>query len=213
VARPGYRAAFRLVAAAPGALPLLLGATLRATLQWGWLTYLAAHLVSRFGATSGQVALTWGMGGTSVFLANLAVGRLMAGAQPGSWRAPERLLPGALLALLVITPLGLLVPSLPLAMLVAGLTAGTHGAAMAAAISLLVGRYAPLRGAVLGLNAAGSNLGTFAGAALGGMALGLGGYHGLALALAALAAATLAATVWALHRGSMDAFRADSAVG
>jgi MFS transporter, DHA1 family, inner membrane transport protein len=199
VARPGYRAAFRLVAAAPGALPLLLGSTLRATLQWGWITYLAAHLVARFGATSGAVALTWGMGGTCVFLANLAVGRLIAGARPGSWRTPERLLPAILVAQVVVVPLGLLVPSLPLAMVVAALTAGTHGAAIAAVISLLVGRYAPLRGAVLGLNAAGFNLGTFAGAALGGVALGLGGYHGLALALSALAAATAVATAWALR--------------
>jgi predicted MFS family arabinose efflux permease len=199
VARPGYRAAFRLVATAPGALPLLLGSTLRATLQLAWLSYLAAYLAARFGASTGAAALTWGMGGACFFLGNLAVGRLIAGARPGGWRTPERLLPVALLALVVITPLGLIVPSLPLAMVVAALTAGTHGMVIAATISLLVGRYTPLRGAVLGLNAAGLNLGTFAGAALGGAALGAGGYPGLALALAALAIATLAATVGALR--------------
>ena len=199
VARPGSRAAFRLVAAAPGALPLLLGSTLRATLQLAWLSYLAAYLTARFGASTGATALTWGMGGACFFLGNLAVGRLIAGAQPGGWRTPERLLPVVLLALIAITPLGLIVPSLPLAMLVAGLTAGTHGMVIAATISLLVGRYTPLRGAVLGLNAAGLNLGTFAGAALGGAALGAGGYPGLALALTALATATFTATIAALR--------------
>ena len=85
-------------------------------------------------------------------------------------------------------------------MVTAALAAGTHGAAVAATISLLVGRYAPLRGAILGLNAAGFNLGLFVGAALGGLVLGAGGYPGLALALVALAAGTLAATVWALRQ-------------
>ena len=107
--------------------------------------------------------------------------------------------------MLALTPLGLLVPSLPLAMVVAGLTAGTHGATIAATISLLVRRYAPLRGAVLGLNAAGLNLGLFAGASLGGLALGAGGYPGLALALALLAAATLATTLRAIRRVEPDA--------
>jgi predicted MFS family arabinose efflux permease len=140
------------------------------------------------------------MGGACFFVGNLVVGRLIAGAQPGGWRTPERLLPAALLGLIAVTPLGFLVPSLPLAMVVAALTAGTHGAVIAATINLLVGRYTPLRGAILGLNAAGLNLGTFAGAALGGVALGAGGYPGLALVLVTLATTTLVATAWALRR-------------
>lgn len=205
VVRVGYRAAFRRVAAAPGALPLLLGSTLRATLQFAWLSYLAAFLVARFGASTAVAAGTWTLGGIGFFLANLTVGRLIATSTPGDWRSPERLLTISLLAMLALTPLGLLVPSLPLAMVVAGLTAGTHGATIAATISLLVRRYAPLRGAVLGLNAAGLNLGLFAGASLGGLALGAGGYPGLALALALLAAATLATTLRAIRRVEPDA--------
>lgn len=200
VTRTSYCEAFRLVAAAPGALPLLLGSTLRAILQLAWLSYLAAYLAARFGATSGKVALTWGMGGACFFLANLAVGRLIAGARPGSWRSAERLLPATFAAMLVITPLGLIVPSLPLAMVIAALTAGTHGAAIGTTVSVMVGRYTALRGAVLSLNAAGANLGTFAGAALGGIVLGVSGYSGLALALAALVAVTLAVTAWALRK-------------
>jgi hypothetical protein len=48
-------------------------------------------------------------------------------------------------------------------MVIAGLTAGALGAIIAGPISVLVGRYTPVRGAVLGLNAAGANLGLFAG--------------------------------------------------
>jgi len=101
--------------------------------------------------------------------------------------------------MVALVPLSLLAPTLPLAAVAAALAAGTQGAATAAIVSLLVGRYAPLRGAVLGLNAAGSNLGLFAGAALGGVALGAGGYPGLALSLAALAATALIAIAWALR--------------
>src|SRR6185503_7349028 len=43
--RPGYLAVFRVVGKAPGALPLVIGSTLRATLQFAWLTYLAAYLI------------------------------------------------------------------------------------------------------------------------------------------------------------------------
>lgn len=198
VARVGYRDAFSLVIAAPGALPLLFGSTLRATVQFAWLSYLAAVLVERFATTTALVGVVWGLGGLAFFLANLAVGRLI-GAAGGGWRTPEGLLPASLLLVAILTPLGLVVPTLPLAMVTAALAAGAHGAAVAATISLLVGRYAPVRGAILGLNAAGFNLGLFVGAALGGLVLGAGGYPGLALALVALATATLAATVWALR--------------
>jgi predicted MFS family arabinose efflux permease len=200
VARVGYRTAFRLVAVAPGAVPLLLGSTLRATVQWGWSAYLAAFLVDRFGASTALVAVAWGLGGTCFFIANLGVGRLLGAAAGGGWRSPARLLPAILLAMTALVPLSLLAPTLPLAVVAAALGAGTQGAAIAAIISLLVGRYAPLRGAVLGLNAAGSNLGLFAGAALGGVALGAGGYPGLALALTALATTSLAVTFWALRQ-------------
>jgi predicted MFS family arabinose efflux permease len=59
---------------------------------------------------------------------------------------------------------------------------------------------------------AGANLGTFAGAAIGGAALSAGGYGGLAPGLAGLAAATLAATAWALRKveASADADRQGS---
>ena len=67
VVRVGYRAAFRRVAAAPGALPLLLGSTLRATLQFAWLSYLAAFLVARFGASTAVAAGTWTLGGSASF--------------------------------------------------------------------------------------------------------------------------------------------------
>ena len=98
------------------------------------------------------------------------------------------------------TPLGFVAPTLPSAILIAALTAGAHGAIIGATISLLVGRYTAVRGAVLGLNAAGTNLGLFAGAAIGGLALAWAGYPGLATTLGLLAAATWVAFAWALRR-------------
>lgn len=197
--RPTYRAVLRTVARAPGALPLVMGSTLRATLQFAWLTYLAAFLVQRFGASTVEVAVTWTLGGTAFFIANLTVGRLIGGAEASGWRAPERLLPASLLLLIALTPMGLLAPTLYLAMLLAALTAGAHGAIVAGTISLLVRRYTTVRGAVLGLNAAGANLGLFAGAAIGGWALAWAGYSGLTETLAFLAVATSAVCVWALR--------------
>ena len=85
VARVGYRAAFRLVAAAPGAVPLLLGSTLRFTVQFAWLSYLAACLADRFAASTALVAVVWGLAGTCYFLASLAVGRLLGASAAGGW--------------------------------------------------------------------------------------------------------------------------------
>jgi hypothetical protein len=76
------------------------------------------------------------------------------------WRAPGRLLPAVLLALAALVPASLLRPTRPLALVLAGLAAGTHGAAVAAIVGFLLGRYATLRGAVLGLNAAGAKRGS-----------------------------------------------------
>jgi len=205
LSRPGYLAGFRTVGAAAGALPLVIGSTLRATLQFAWLTYLAAYLIERFGATTIDIAVTWTLGGTGFFIANLLVGRWIGTSATGGWRTPERLLLASLVVLIVLTPIGFLVATLPAAMLIAGLTAAAHGAVIAAIISLLVGRYTPIRGAVLGLNAAGSNLGLFVGAAIGGAALALAGYPGLTLTLALLATATSAAIAWALKAARRDA--------
>ena len=57
------------------------------------------------------------------------------------------------------------------------------GMGIASLVSVLMSRYAPLRGAVMGLNAAGQNVGIVTGAALASVGLGLGGYAGLAVTL------------------------------
>ncbi len=195
---PAYLLAFRLVGGAPGAVPLLLGSTFRGILQFAWLTYLAAFLVERFGASTAELAATWTLGGLSFFILNLAVARAIGSGSTG-WRARERLIAAGLVALVVLTPAGLLAPTLPLAIVLAGLTAGAHGAIVAGTISLVVAKYTPIRGAVLGLNAAGANLGLFAGAAIGAVALAWAGYSGLTVTLAVLACATAAAFAWALR--------------
>src|SRR5262245_27921450 len=131
LSRPGYLAAFRIVGEAAGALPLVVGSTLRATLQFAWLTYLAAYLIERFGATTVDIALTWTLGGTGFFIANLLVGRWIGANATSGWRTPERLLPASLVVMMVLTPIGFLVVTLPAAMLIAGLTAASHGAVIA----------------------------------------------------------------------------------
>jgi len=49
-----------------------------------------------------------------------------------------------------------------------------------------VHRSGALRGSALSVNAAGMSLGTFLGAAIGGLGLGLGGYPGTAITFAAI---------------------------
>ena len=56
-----------------------------------------------------------------------------------------------------------------------------------------------MRGALLGLNVAGQNLGIFTGAAVGGIGLWLGSYVGLAATLALLTALALIVTLRALR--------------
>lgn len=200
VVRAGYQTAFRLVAAAPGALPLLLGSTLRSTLWLTWVAFLPAFFAERFAASSTLVAVVWSLGGTAFFVVNLVVGRLIGAREVRGWRTPEYLLPVALLAIVALAPLSLLQPTLGPAMLATTLVAGVSGAALAANISLLVRRYTPLRGAVMGLNAAGLNLGLFSGSLLGGLAIDWAGFPGLALTLSLLGIVTLATTLWALRR-------------
>ena len=89
---------------------------------------------------------------------------------------------------------------LPLAVLLTVLHTASHGASFVGIIGLLIGRYPTLRGAVMGLNVAGSNLGTFGGAVLGGVGLALGGYPGLAASLLAVALPGLVCLGIAIHR-------------
>jgi predicted MFS family arabinose efflux permease len=204
VARPGYRESFRLVAAAPGAGLLLLGATFRSTLFLGHLTYNGAFYIETFGVSTALLGLIYSLSGASFFLANQVGARYAARAQPGG-RNPitaESLLLGGLALAGLTGPAMLLATDLLLAVLLLSLFTAGSGLFQAGVIGLLVGRYPALRGALLGLNVATVNLGIFAGAALGAGALALGGYDGLALTLLLVSAAGLVCIALAVRQSS-----------
>lgn len=193
--RLGYLAAFRAVAQAPGALHLLLGATLRSLLWVGWITYLAAFMTEGYGFDTATVAWIWSLSGLFYFLGSVGAERLIR-----RWPSSAVLVGGVA----ACGPLGWLLyaltPAWPvLLLLVAGFCAGS-AAGVVGMMTLLLERYPEQRGAVLALNQAGLNLGTFFGAVVGGLAIGAGGYPVLGAAQFLLAALTLAAILPAVRR-------------
>ncbi|WP_374984517.1 MFS transporter [Streptomyces fradiae] len=190
--RPGYLESFRLLAALPGVVPLLLVAMLRTAAFMGYLAYLAAFYDERFGLGPETFAVVWTLSGTSFFLGNLFAGRLLSAERP---RIPsERLMALALLVALSALVGVLLTRSLLLALVLTALVGVGHATVAACVTTLLVRRCGSLRGTALSVNAAGMSFGVFLGAGLGGIGLALGGYPGTAAVLGGL---TLVALVLA----------------
>ena len=187
VARPGYLAAFRAVAVAPGAVALLVGSTLRATLFFGWLTYYTAYFSEHFGLSLLMLGLLASMAGLAFFLSNQIGGRLTDSAGGGRRLTPAQLGIGGFVFATLTGPLLFVTSPFPLAVLLTALHTAGHGASFVGIIGLLIGRYPTLRGAMMGLNVAGMNLGMFGGAILGGVGLAIGGYAGLAASLLMIA--------------------------
>jgi MFS transporter, DHA1 family, inner membrane transport protein len=203
VARAGYRQAFALVAQAPGAALMLLSSTARYCVIQAWLAFLAATLTDRFEANVGVVAAFWFVGGGSVFVGNVLTGRVLnreVEARRHWWHSPEKVLLASALSMLVTTPLVYVVPSIPLALASTVAFCVGVGTGIAALVSVLMSRYAPLRGAVMGLNAVGQNVGVVIGAALASVGLGLGGYAGLAVTLELMAVLAVGVLVVALRQ-------------
>lgn len=203
VIRTGYRQAFALVAKAPGATLMLLSTTTRACGVQAWLAFLAASQTDRFDATVGMVAVMWFFGAGSVFVANYLTGCLLAhGAQhPGRWwGSPERVLLISSGLMIVTMPLVYVAPTFELAFVAAVAFCLTVGVSISSFISVLITRYAPLRGPVMGLNAAGQNVGIVGGTTLASIGLSLGGYLGLAILLAVLSAIANVVLVMALRQ-------------
>jgi predicted MFS family arabinose efflux permease len=203
VARTGYREAFALVARAPGAVALLVTATLRACVQLAWLAFLAAAFADRFQADVAAISLVWVVGAGSFSVANLLAARFVNVATDRAipwWRSAEGVLLATTIASVVTVPLAYVVSTFALAMVANVLYAVTAGASIAALVSILMRRYPTLRGAVMGLNAAGTNVGTVLGTAIASVGLGLGGYVGLAATLVVLAVATVGALLVALRQ-------------
>jgi predicted MFS family arabinose efflux permease len=192
--RTSYLATYRALARIPGALPLLAVAMLRTAAFMGYLAYLAAFYDSRFELTPGWFALVWSLSGASFFLGNLLAGRYIAVERP--WIGPEKLLLLGLGVALISVVAFYFSPTLPLTLLLTSLMGASHATVAACVTTLLVRRSGELRGSALSVNAAGMSMGTFLGAAIGGLGLGLGGYPGTALAFASI---TLLALVFAFR--------------
>ncbi|WP_434600639.1 MFS transporter [Streptomyces sp. A5-4] len=191
--RLGYGASFNALAAVPGAVPLLLVALLRTAAFMGYLAYLAAFYDERFALSPGPFALVWTLSGTAFFLSNLLTGRAMSAAGPRI--TAERMMTGALVVGLAALVGFFFTHTLWLALLLTAVTAAAHATVAACVTTLLVRRCPTLRGTALSVNAAGMSFGVFAGAALGGVGLGLAGYPGIALALGALTLGALLAAL------------------
>jgi DHA1 family inner membrane transport protein len=208
VARTGYRQAFALVARAPGAVLMLFSSTGRYCVIQAWLAFLAATLTDRFAAGVVVVASFWFVGGASLFIANVVTGRVLSReveARRRWWHSPEKVLLASAASMLVTTPLVYVVPSIALALVSTIVFCVSVGTGVASLVSVLMSRYAPLRGAVMGLNAAGQNVGIVFGTGLASVGLSLGGYPGLAVMLelmSILAAGVLVVALRQSYRAS-----------
>ncbi|MFD7293483.1 MFS transporter [Streptomyces sp. NPDC059897] len=202
VRRPGYFASFRLLAAVPGAVPLLLVSVLRTSVFMGYLAYLAAYYDDRFDLHPELFSLVWTLSGASFFVSNLLTGRVTNAER--SRVATERLLALGVAVALVSAVGFWFTHWLPLALALTALHAAAHAVVAACAVSLLVRRCGSLRGTALSLNSAGQSLGVFAGAALGGAGLAVAGYPGIAAAFGVLLAVALAAAWLVLRRGPVQ---------
>ncbi|GAA3136708.1 putative MFS family arabinose efflux permease [Kribbella aluminosa] len=193
--RVSYLATYRELARIPGAVPLLAVAMLRTAAFMGYLAYLAAFYDDKFDLAPGWFALVWSLSGASFFLGNLLAGRYLA--TDRAWT--ERLLLIGIVVALVAVPAFYLSPTLPLTLALTAVMGASHATVAACVTTLLVRRSGDLRGSALSVNAAGMSLGTFLGAAIGGLGLALGGYPGTAVTFAAI---TLVATACAarVHR-------------
>jgi predicted MFS family arabinose efflux permease len=189
-----YLATYRELARIPGALPLLAVAMLRTAAFMGYLAYLAAFYDEKFDLAPGWFALVWSLSGASFFLGNLLAGRYLAVERP--WIGPEKMLLAGLGLALIAVAAFYFSPTLPLTLLLTALMGASHATVAACVTTLLVRRSGDLRGSALSVNAAGMSLGTFVGAAIGGLGLSLGGYPGTACTFAAI---TILALTFALR--------------
>jgi predicted MFS family arabinose efflux permease len=194
VARTGYREAYRLVAQAPGAVPLLLSSTVRACTIQAWLAFLAATLTERFSAGTEVIATFWFLGAGCVVLSNVMTGRMLKRAATERrrwWTSPEPLLIASMALMIAVAPPIYLAPDLWSALVACIVFCLDVGVGIAALIAVLMARYAHLRGAIMGLNATGQNVGIVVGTSIASAAIGIGGYPALAATLSAVSAVAL----------------------
>lgn len=191
--RLGYIAAFRTLAAVPGALALLLVAFGRAGAFMGHLAFLAPLYADRFELSPTLFAFVWTLSGGSFFVGHLVAGRLL-NLDESDHRVLRVMTTSLLVALAALVGV-YVAPLLPLALLCTAVLSAAHAVVAAAVVTLLVRRCSAVRGPALSLNAAGMSLGLFLGTAAAGAGLGLVGYTGAAVVLAALTVLALGAVL------------------
>ncbi|WP_433259829.1 MFS transporter [Actinosynnema sp. CS-041913] len=188
----GYLASYRKLA---GLRPVLAVALLRTAAFMGYLSYLAGFYDERFRLTPGAFALVWTLSGTSFFLGNLLAGRLL-----GADRiVAHRVLPVALAIASAAVVAIFFTHVFAVALVLTSLLAASHATAAACVVTLLVRHSGDARGAALGVNGAAMSVGMFAGAALGGVGLGFGGWPGAAAVFGGISVLALVAALWVRH--------------
>jgi predicted MFS family arabinose efflux permease len=136
--------------------------------------YFATFLQTTYGLSLGQVALP-----LAIFACGNIAGTMLGGQLADRLADRLRTFAGALgLAAVLALPLFLWTPALPVSVALGFL----HGIAIAAARPALMAALAQVpdevRGAVLGLNVTAASLGWLSAAALGGIIIASGGFHG-----------------------------------
>jgi len=153
---------------------------LRAAGWVGMLTYLGAFLTDAFGFGPGRVGLSYMAAGAGAFLGSLAAAGRLGRIQPRPLVAAATAAQGLLFGAVFALPLGAVaaVSLLPLAAF--GATVAFVGVA-----TLLADETPGGAATTMVLNGSVFNLGTAAGAALGGLLIALGGYGALGIGLPA----------------------------
>jgi hypothetical protein len=178
---------------------MLATSALRNCVIQAWLAFLAATLTDQFQAGAQIVAAFWFAGAGLVFLFNVWTGRFLQSGDAAGWRSAERLLLLSSIGTVASAPLIYIAPTLLTAFVACLLFCITVGVSIATLVSVLMKRYADLRGPVMGLNASGQNVGVVFGTGVASIGLGLGGYVGLALTLVVVGLAALGVLVYALR--------------
>lgn len=186
----GYRDAFRMTMALPRVPALLLISLTRTTAFMGQLAYVAALFDERHGLSTTAFSLVWTLSGLSFFAGSWWTGRhLSRDGQP-----QVLLIAGSALAALGAAAL-FTTPWLTVALVAIAVVAIGHAMVAAAVVTVLVRRPGRVRGTTMSLNASAQSLGVFVGAAVVGLALGVGGWSAVAGTLTALMIVTLLVAV------------------
>lgn len=195
----GYFAAFRKLAAVPGARALVVVSFGQAGAFMGYQAYLAAFYSDRFGLSPGVFAFVWSLSGGAFFVGNLVAGRLV-NATDSDRRACRALL--VFLAVALVSLFGVyLAPNLQVALISTALLSASHAVGVASVVTLLVRRCGDVRGTALSINSSAMNLGLFLGAAAGGAGLAAFGYLGAAAVFGALTVLSLGCALTIRHDG------------